>query len=186
MDETPRFKSDLKRRYQEEISRSPEDPQSDQGVGELSAPRKDWQSLVEEQIAKLDLNNLRNKGKPLNLNENPYLDPADAATHRLLRDAGFTLPWIDDSRKIDADLEKARRRLEQAHAEYLERRDAQICAGHQWVEGSWEAAQRDFHQEVERINQQIRDYNLKSPSAALHKFSVRVDEELARLGVSQS
>ena len=58
-------------------------------------------------------------------------------------------------------------------------RDAQIGAGHQSVEGSWLAALREFRKDVEKINREIRDYNLKAPSIALHKFSMRVDEELA-------
>ena len=147
--------------------------------------RRDWQSLIDEQIAKLDLDNLPNKGQPLDLSTNPYVDPSEEPAQRLLKNAGFTLPWIDEARQIDADLDAARQKLRSSHVEYLEMRDAQICAGHQWIEGAWEAALRVFRQDVERINKQIRDYNLKAPVASVHKFSVRVDEELARLGVGE-
>ena len=46
-------------------------------------------------------------------------------------------------------------------------------------------ARREFRQTVENINRQIRDYNLKAPNVAVHKFVIRVDEELARLGVAE-
>jgi hypothetical protein len=147
-----------------------------------SAPQ-DWQSLIEEQIARLDLDNLPNRGRPLNLEDNPYVDPGEDAAHRLIKNAGYTLPWIEEGHRIDQELVAARHKLEQARSEYLELRDAQICAGHQWVEGAWLAAVREFRQQVEQINRQIRDYNLKVPVASLQKLSVRVAEELAHIGV---
>ena len=146
----------------------------------------DWQAIIDEQAAQIDINTLPGKGKPLNLNRNPYADEADELANSLLKNAGFTLPWIEDSRKIDAELAAARAKLVRARDEYHEMRDAQICAGHQWVEGSWQAALREFRQAVENINRQIRDFNLKAPNVNVHKFVIRVDEELARLGVSDA
>ena len=146
----------------------------------------DWQAIIDEQAAQIDINTLPGKGKPLNLNRNPYADEADELANSLLKNAGFTLPWIEDSRKIDAELAAARAKLVRARDEYHEMRDAQICAGQQWVEGSWQAALREFRQAVENINRQIRDFNLKAPNVNVHKFVIRVDEELARLGVSDA
>jgi DnaJ family protein C protein 28 len=171
----PSSKEALRRTYREE----------QEGRDKASPPR-DWQSRIEEEIAKIDIDALAGKGKPLDLSSNPYLDPSDALAQDLLKNAGFTLPWIDDAKHIDAALEAARRKLERARDEYLDLRDAQICSGHDWVEGSWQASLREFRKDVEQINREIRDYNLKAPSVALHKFSVRVDEELARLGVDDS
>ena len=147
---------------------------------------RDWQAIIDEQAAQIDINTLPGKGKPLNLNRNPYADEADELANSLLKNAGFTLPWIEDSRKIDAELAAARAKLVRARDEYHEMRDAQICAGQQWVEGSWQAALREFRQAVENINRQIRDFNLKAPNVNVHKFVIRVDEELARLGVSDA
>jgi DnaJ homolog subfamily C member 28 len=165
-------KERLRREYQQERA----------GEARPAEPR-DWQSLVEEQIAKIDWSTLAGKGKPLNLERNPYLDDSDELTHGLLKNAGFTLPWIEDGKTIDAEIAAVRAKLARAHASYLEARDAEICAGHQWIEGAWLAALREFRQEAARINREIRDFNLKAPSAHLHKFSVRIDEELAPYGV---
>lgn len=154
---------------------------------EASKPKepRDWQAIIDEQAALIDIDKLPGKGKPLNLNRNPYADESEELANSLLRNAGFTLPWIEDGRKIDAELAAARAKLARARDEYSEMRDSQICAGHQWVEGSWQAAQREFRQVVERLNREIRDYNLKAPNMAVHKFAIRVDEELARLGVAE-
>lgn len=168
----PRDKDELRRQYQQEQA----------GEQRSSQPR-DWQNLIEEQIAKIDWSTVQGKGKPLNLDRNPYADPNDELAHGLLKNAGFTLPWIEDSKKIDADIAAARVKLTRAHASYLEARDAQMCSGHQWIEGAWLAAVREFRQEAARINREIRDFNLKAPSAHLHKFTLRIDEELAPYGV---
>ena len=168
-------KEDLRRTYQEEQESQRKDK---------SDSKRDWQSLIEEQIAKIEIDTQATKGKPLNLVGNPYLDPSDALANDLIRNAGFTLPWIDDAKQIDAALEAARHKLERAWNETMHLRDQEICAGHQWVEGSWQLALREFRKDVEQINREIRDYNLKAPNTSLHKFSVRVDEELARMGLN--
>ena len=171
-DEQPSIKDQLRRQYQEEQA------------GQTRPPKPvDWHSRIEEQIAKIDWSQVEGKGKPLNLNRNPYADPDDELAHGLLRNAGYTLPWIEDSKKIDAELAAARAKLARAHTSYLEARDAEICAGHQWIEGAWLAAVREFREQVTRINRAIRDFNLKAPSAHLHKFTLRIDEELAPYGV---
>ncbi|MCB0252828.1 MAG: DUF1992 domain-containing protein [Anaerolineae bacterium] len=169
----PRAPEDARRKYDE--LRAPSKPKE---------PR-DWQAIIDEQAALIDIDTLPGKGKPLNLNRNPYADEGEELANSLLRNAGFTLPWIEDGRKIDNELAAARTKLARARDEYAEMRDAQICAGHQWVEGSWQAALGEFRQTVERLNREIRDFNLKAPNMTVHKFAIRVDEELARLGVSE-
>jgi len=167
----PTQKDELRRQYQEERS------------GETHhTPPRDWHELIEEQIAKIDWEALPGKGRPLNLERNPYAKPDEEMAHGLLRNAGFTLPWIEEGQAIDASSAAARAKLARAHADYLEARDAEMCSGHQWIEGAWLAAVRDFRQEAAAINRRIRDFNLKVPSAHLQKFSLRVDEELAPYG----
>ena len=172
----PLSKEELRRTYQEDQEGQRKDK---------SDAKRDWHSVIEEQIAKIEIDTQTTKGKPLNLGGNPYRDPSDELAHDMLRNAGYTLPWIDDAKQIDARLEAARGKLQRAWEETMELRDAQICAGHQWVEGSWQASLREFRKDVEQINREIRDYNLKAPSVALHKFSIRVDEELAHMGVGE-
>jgi hypothetical protein len=173
-DDTPTTKDQVRRRYQQE-----------QAGEQPPKQARDWQSLIEEQIAKIDWSTVAGKGQPLNLERNPYVDQADELAHGLLKNAGYTLPWIEDSRKIDADVAAARTQLARAHASYVEARDAEICAGHQWIEGAWLAAVREFREEAARINREIRDFNLKAPSVHLHKFALRIDEELAPYGVDE-
>jgi len=174
----PASPSDIRRHYEDDTARQAA------SSAQPGPETRDWQSLIEEQIAKIDFANLPGKGRPLDLSTNAYASPEDEMAHRLLKNAGFTLPWIAEGQEIDQALARARQQLQRAWERYAELRDAQICAGHQWIEGEWEQAKREFKQQVEQINRQIRDYNLKTPTPALHRLSIHTDEELARLGVA--
>ncbi len=175
--ETPSYQEELRRAYREE--------QDGQAQTKPTPPR-DWQSVIEEQIAKIDVDVLAGKGKPLNLATNPYLDPSEALAQDLLKNAGFTLPWIDDAKHIDARLDAARRKLLRAWDETAGRGAAPVRTDAPQVESGWQTALREFRREVEQINREIRDYNLKAPSMSVHKFSIRIDEELARFGVQDA
>lgn len=145
----------------------------DQTAPKPPKPPTDWQSLVEEQIARIDWSTVAGKGKPLNLDRNPYVDASHELAHGVLKNAGFTLPWIDDARQIDADLAAARNKLRRGQAMY---RNAGPDA-----ERAWQAAQDEFREQITRLNRAIRDFNLKAPNPQVHKFLIRVEEELARL-----
>lgn len=162
-DDKPTAKDELRRTYRDDQA-SPKPPK----------PSTDWQSLVEEQIAKIDWSTVSGKGKPLNLDRNPYVDAGDELAHGVLKNAGFTLPWIDDARQIEADLAAARDKLRRSHAAFRN--------GGPGAERAWQIALDEFREQIARINRTIRDYNLKAPSPQVHKFLIRIEEELGRLG----
>ncbi|MCA1594044.1 MAG: DUF1992 domain-containing protein, partial [Acidobacteria bacterium] len=98
-----------------------------------------WDKLVEEKIREAmkegAFDNLPGKGQPINLEENPFEDPTMRMAHRLLRNNGFALPWIEERKEVDASIagalaglarswrvyqetQKSGRRLEQAEADW--------------------------------------------------------------------
>ena len=98
-------------------------------VFRLIAERK-----IREAIDEGAFQNLDGKGQPLNLDENPYEDPAQRMAHRLLRNNGFAPDWILEAKEIDAET----RRLQSSSAP--------------------ERAQR-----VAALNRRIAAFNLKTP-----------------------
>jgi DnaJ family protein C protein 28 len=105
---------------------------------------------------------LPGKGKPLNLDENPYEDPEWRLAYRVLRNGGFTLPWIEARREIESELEEARSSLEKS---WVMRENA-FKDGESAVdrEFNWRRAVDLFRERIEKINQLITSYNLKVPS----------------------
>ena len=122
---------------------------------------------------------LPGKGKPLNLDENPFADPEWELAHHVLKSSGFTLPWIETRQQIEKELAEARADLKRAW-EWRQSTAAQIIPPAQ-VELQWQQRLSVFHEKVISLNQRIRDYNLEAPSERFHLLILNADKEIAAL-----
>lgn len=117
---------------------------------------------VEEQVRQAfqsgEFDNLPGKGRPLNLSENPFAAGQEAA-FSILHNNGFTPGWIEEKRQIEEELAESRRLLGRA----WQRHD-----GSDWGQQQWRRAVTVFETEIAKLNQRIRTYNLKAPSATVH------------------
>lgn len=170
-------------------------PQEQGGEDERSSP-EEWEDLVEQRIKEAmergEFDNLRGKGQPLNLERNPFADPAWEMAHRMLTGQGFTLQWIEERRLIEADTEAARGRLRRAwlwymrHIEALNGQDPddqRVQEERTWVEARWHRYLEDFREAVVELNRRIDTYNLMVPLVRFQMFRLRVEEELSALGI---
>jgi hypothetical protein len=87
--------------------------------------------------------------------------------HRLLRNAGFAPAWIEERKDIDAELEKARVQLTRARLLYGSDRD------HDWQRNIVE-----FRDKVAELNERIKIYNLKTPSAVFQRRLIDADKAI--------
>ncbi|GAB4475521.1 MAG: hypothetical protein Kow00124_16600 [Anaerolineae bacterium] len=136
----------------------------------MTTPDDPIKDPLERAIEEGLLDNLPGKGQPLRWPENPYEDPADALAHRLLRDQGFTLPWIEERREIEKLAAEERDRL---------RRLWQACGNGQ-DPARWARAVERFRAQAADLNRRIRDYNLKAPLLQFHMLPLRPDDEIER------
>lgn len=107
-------------------------------VFQLIAERK-----IREAMEDGAFDHLECAGKPLDLSENPFEDPADRMAHRLLKNNGFTPAWIEEAKEIEAESRRLRAQGEVSKPDLLER--------------------------VAALNRRIASFNLKTPAAHLHK-----------------
>lgn len=135
--------------------------------------------IIQQAMRQGAFDNLPGKGKPLELDENPYLDPEWQLAYHLLQQNGFAPDFIERRQQIDQDLAAARQALARSWAwrqqALAEGRDAAF------VEAEWSRAQRVFEQAVEELNQRIRDYNLSIPSVHLHRMPVDGPKEISQI-----
>src|SRR5882724_9678101 len=107
-----------------------------------------WQNIAERKIreamAEGAFENLRGKGRPLDLEENPYEDPSLRMAHRLLRNNGFAPAWVEEAKDLERAIESAREDL---------------------ARGLAPAA---FRAQIAEINRRILAHNLKTPSTQFH------------------
>ena len=137
-------------------------------------------SNIEDQIRRAmedgRFDNLPGRGKPLKLEQDPNEDPDWALAHHLLRSSGFTLPWIEAQREIQASIEDIRRALRRAwdwRAQALSE-----SASPALVESEWARALDGFRLQLRVINQRILNYNLDVPSGRFQIRPLNFEHEL--------
>ena len=137
-------------------------------------------SNIEEHIRKAmeegQFDNLPGKGKPLQLQENPHEDPEWRLAYKMLKDGGFSLPWIETRREIEEALERALADLGRSWA----RRQDELARS-QPYQPEWERAVQAFRLRAADLNRSIQDYNLKIPNAQFFRVKINADKEIERI-----
>jgi DnaJ family protein C protein 28 len=152
----------------------------------------DWDKLVESKIRAAQeegkFDNLRGRGQPLKLDEDPFEDPAWEMANDLLQQGGFLPDWLELGQTLQAQLEQARaalRRSRRWHSEALaalgERKDLAAQQQRNHLAAEWDRAQTQFRTSFARLNQEILTYNLKVPLDRFQRRRLDVEQELERL-----
>lgn len=149
-----------------------------------------YQSVVEQLIVEAQeqgkFDNLRGRGKPLVIEQNPHAGDAELA-YKLLKDNDFTLPWIaarnDLLEAIAAARAQMRRQWQQhgPHIEALERVGQTAVAERRRL-----ALRAQWQTLLDDLNKRIESVNLLLPVRQLELFQLRIEAELARLGAERA
>jgi DnaJ homolog subfamily C member 28 len=138
-------------------------------------------SSVDEQIQKAiaegKFQDLQGKGKPLKLDENPLEDPEWRLANQVLRNAGYSLPWIEQRQQIESELEEARAELRRAW-EWRQQAQGQAPIP---LQEEWQRAVERFRARAAQTNKRIFDYNLQAPTLNLHLFKVEIESEIEQV-----
>ncbi|MEM7114272.1 MAG: DUF1992 domain-containing protein [Chloroflexota bacterium] len=130
---------------------------------------------IEEHIQEAQKNGhfdgLAGKGKPLTLKQNPFAQ-SEQLSHDILQNSGFSLPWIEQKREIEADIEQAAKKLRRVWIRFDGSRQAAY---------NWRKAKAGYHDAIEQINRRILTFNLKAPSPQLHLHRVDAESQIAQI-----
>jgi hypothetical protein len=130
--------------------------------------------LIRESMERGEFDNIPGSGEPIDLTENPYEKPELRSVHRLLRNAGFAPAWIEDRKDIEDQFQRAYSIVCRAKELY--------CRSSKDVDNrEWQRAIKEFRERVDELNQRIRIYNLKAPSASVHRKLIDADKLLSEL-----
>jgi DnaJ family protein C protein 28 len=139
--------------------------------------------IIQRAMAEGHFDNLPGKGKPLKLDENPHEDAEWRTAHRILKNAGFTLPWIENLREIEASLESVCADLRRT---WGWRCDSLAAAKDpDWVETEWQRAIETFRKQISALNKRIVDYNLQVPSDHFQRLKINPDAEIQTIQTSR-
>jgi DnaJ homolog subfamily C member 28 len=118
---------------------------------------------------------LPGRGRPLQLDEDPFEDPDWRLAHHMLRSAGYSLPWIETRREIEADLAAHRLEIQRAWE-----RLQSAAVDSDLTSQRWDQAQVNFREAIAELNKRILSYNLEAPSMQLQLQPTNPDREIKR------
>jgi DnaJ family protein C protein 28 len=158
-----------------------------------SQPRKpkseeEWRDAVnkaiEDAMSQGDFDNLRGKGKPLNLDRDPYVPEGYGLAYDLLKNNDMAPGWIGDRGELLRDIERWRSRLRETVARFAKDLEGADAATAERVRSRWLVQRRVLQDEVDGLNKRVVDVNLAQPIVSLEIFKLRLDEELRRAGLA--
>ena len=142
-----------------------------------------WGSFIDKKIREAmdegEFDDLQGKGKPLDMDENMFEEDGKWAAHHLLKENGFTLPWISKKNEILTALDRAKIPLKRTYTLYLDR--IGFRSNDQTAIHMWNRAKDDYREKIAGINQQINDYNLMVPSDSFRMLNVYADIEIRKI-----
>jgi hypothetical protein len=118
--------------------------------------------------------NLPGQGQPFTWDDNPYEDPEWRMANHMLKSSGYSLPWIETRREIEAALAAARATL----ARTWNWRQAIQPADETFADAEWQRAVSAFRESIADINRKIASYNLVVPASAFQLAQVNADQEI--------
>jgi DnaJ family protein C protein 28 len=137
------------------------------------------ETIIQNAIEQGAFDNLKGKGKPLNLRENPLVAKDWRMAYSLLEQRGFALPWMEDRKAIEKDLKEAQRVLKRTWLW----RQARLAEGDNSpiVEQEWRKVRARFSEAVVELNQRINAYNAQIPADVFFRPRIVVDQEINSL-----
>ncbi|MBI5876826.1 MAG: DUF1992 domain-containing protein [Chloroflexi bacterium] len=152
-------------------------------------PGDTWENHVEMQIREAmergDFDNLKGKGKPLDLTSRAA-DPALEMANKIVRDAGFAPAWLELEHEIDIEQKKAEDALMRTWR-WCEAARGDAIEDPLWLAAEWRTARDAFEKQLRQINDRILSLNLQLPEPLLHRQRprLRLDTEFERLGIAE-
>ena len=144
----------------------------------MSNVPRNMDQQIRQAIQRGDFDNLPGKGEPLDLSQNPYEDPGWRTTYRILKENGYTLPWIETRRVIELDFESDTKSLKQS---WDWRKGAVGRRSLMPAEKEWQHALQKFRDGVEKLNTRIRNYNLEVPSIQFQRPLINLEIEIGKI-----
>ncbi len=152
--------------------------------------KRNWHDRVEDRIQEAmergEFDNLRGKGKPLDLKKNPWAGDCELAFH-ILENAGFAPEWIERDKALRAELAALRRLLDHHLAWHRAALAALATAPADQIRGRYaalaQARERTiaaYRTRAADLNEQIDVFNLMAPAVQVHRPRIIIDDEIRK------
>lgn len=172
---------------QEYRNPSPVIDQAGDEVAELDEFSNVVSKRIEEAMRRGEFDNLRGHGKPMPIDNDPFVPEEQQLVNRILKNNDLTPDWIADRKElfqgIDAWRAEFQRIAGEAHKAWLtattDERRAQ-------VQQRWEYWLAQWDHEIIEWNKRIGLFNLKQPIRHLEVYKLLLNEELQKVGMQRT
>ena len=141
---------------------------------------------IDDQIRKAmeegQFDNLPGKGKPLHLDENVHEDPGWRMAYHVLKNAGYTLPWLEKRQEILVALDASRLKLRQVWLWKQAAAEKNLLPAE--IEAEWARAVGVFRGQIQDLDKQIRDLNLEITHEHFQLSRLKIEKEIATICVT--
>lgn len=151
---------------------------------------QELRSVVERKIEEAQkkglFDDLPGKGRPLDLQKNPYAGDR-ALAFELLQNNDYTLPWIAARNDLLAAVANIRRELAEQwrfHNERLRETPHPVQKGA--LQEEWRRYVEGLREEIAALNKEITRVNLSIPVERLEILKLNLNKELQRFGAGQT
>jgi hypothetical protein len=158
--------------------------------GEAITEMDEWADLVskriEEAMRRGDFENLRGQGKPMRLEQEPFVPEEQQMANRILKNNDMTPNWIAERKEMLRALESWRAEFQRIVGEAQRAwGTASDDARRVQVRESWARWLARWEDEIVDLNRRIGTFNLKQPITHLEIFKLRLDDELRKVGMTR-
>ncbi len=159
--------------------------------GDKVQSMEEWADLVsnriEEAMRRGDFDNLSGRGKPLSLDNDPFVPEEQQMAFRLLKNNDLVPGWIADRKEmlrvVESWREQFQRIVGEAHGAWVA---ASTDARRVQIRDKWERWIERWDDEVKDLNRRINTINLQQPITHLEIFKLRLDDELRKVGMART
>jgi hypothetical protein len=177
----------LARKKAEEY-RNPKPPKDD---GDVTERMDEFANLVskriEEAMRRGDFDNLKGRGKPLPIENDPFVPEEQQMAFKLLKNNDMTPNWIAERKEMLRAMEAWREEFQRVVGE----------ANRAWIAASsderrvqirerWELWLARWEDEIVELNRRIGLFNLVQPIRHLEIFKLHLDDELRKVGMART
>lgn len=142
------------------------------------------EDIVEERIRKAmergEFDNLKGKGRPLDLREKPFEDPDMRLAYKILSNAGYSPYWVSMGKDIDVEISSCQQVIDQ-FVSFVTRRPLEGRANSALVIERRDEVLEICSKKLARANKKIDQFNLIVPVYWLQRKKLDEDEEMARI-----
>jgi hypothetical protein len=138
---------------------------------------------IEEAMRQGEFDNLRGRGKPLNLDRDPFTPEGSELAYDIMRNNQIVPAWLGSRIEILREIDRWRGRASEIALRMTAEQTRMLTPQAQEMFRRRQQAQREtFRTEIEALNRRIRDVNLQQPVVTMEVFMLRLDEELRKAG----